>query len=69
MTDRIPGTTYNNPIWYRGYRIYLSDGHLGQQQFTFCHDDFDGADDSNDNRCGDAESEQDAKNQIDDMEE
>lgn len=68
MNDRIPGTTYDNPIWYRGYRIYISEGYLGQGNFSYCHDSFDGAEDSGDSRYGDANTIEDAKSQIDNKE-
>ena len=48
MNDRIPGATWDNPIWHRGFRIYLSD----YEGFCYCHDDYDGAPDANDNRAG-----------------
>lgn len=69
MIDRITGTTYSNPIWYRQkWRIYLQDNGACPFPWAFVHDDYDGADDSNDGRCGNGQSEQDCKNQIDEWE-
>lgn len=70
MNDRIPGSSYYNPIWYGKYRIYLSDMYnVHGYQFDWSHDDYDGAFDANDNRCGVAETVEDAKQQIDELEE
>jgi hypothetical protein len=66
MNDRIPGTTYDNPIWHRGYRIYLHDSPEGQ--YAYCHDDYDGAPDSNDVRYGNAATVERCKREIDDIE-
>ena len=66
MNDRLPGVCWDNPIWYRDkWRIYIGD----YMPYEFVHDDYDGAPDANDNRCGHANSVEDAKAQIDDMEE
>lgn len=64
MTDRTPGSSWSNPIWHRKYRIYVGD----YAPYEFVHDDYDGAPDANDNRCGHASSIEDAKAQIDDLE-
>ena len=51
MNDRIPGTTWDNPIWYRDkWRIYASWSNF--VNYEYVHDDYDGAEDSHDNRCG-----------------
>ena len=55
------------PILYRGYVIYP--GQTVFAAYEFHHEDYDGAPDSGDNRCGHATSIADAKSQIDDMEE
>jgi len=70
MSDRIPGSSYDNPIWHGKWRIYLSAWNINWTgcEYEFCHDDYDGADDANDNRYGFAVSVKDAKNQIDEME-
>ena len=61
MNDRIPGTTWDNPIWYRGFRIYLSD----YEGFCYCHDDYDGAPDAGDNRCGHGQTVAECIDEID----
>ena len=62
MNDRIPGTTWDNPIWYRGkWRIYIGDW----TNYEYVHDDYDGAEDSCDNRCGYGESVETCKAEID----
>jgi hypothetical protein len=70
MSDRIPGSSYDNPIWHGKWRIYLSSyAPMGEgYEYVFCHDDYDGAEDAGDNRYGFAVSVKDAKNQIDEME-
>lgn len=71
MNDRIPGSTYDNPIWYKNkWRIYLSsyDVMYSGYEYVFNHDDYDGAEDAGDNRYGFAKSVDDAKEQIDEME-
>lgn len=67
MNDRIPGSSYDNPIWYRErWRIYISDHDFDERiNFQFVHDDFDGAEDSGDHRCGYGDTEQSCKEQID----
>jgi len=70
MNDRIPGSCYDNPIWYKRYRIYLSDMYeVHGFEYEYVHDNFDGAEDANDNRCGQARSIEDAKAEIDIREE
>jgi hypothetical protein len=70
MSDRIPGSSYDNPIWVGKWRIYVSDNPLGMAQFTyaFVHDDYDGADDANDNRHGYARTVVEATHLIADLE-
>jgi len=58
--------TYSNPVWYRGYRIYLNRG-FGPA-YGYVHDDYDGAEDSRDNRCGAENSIAECKEAIDDLE-
>ena len=41
MNDRIPGTTWDNPIWYRGFRIYVANHCF--VNYEYVHDDYDGA--------------------------
>jgi hypothetical protein len=71
MSDRIPGSSRDNPIWYRGYRIHLNDGsdtgpHLGG--YVFRHDDYDGAEDANDHRYGFGRTVEECKAEIDELE-
>lgn len=63
MNDRIPGSCWDNPIWYGKWRIYVSDM-CPFMDYAFCHDDYDGAPDAKDRRCGVAKSVDDAKLQI-----
>lgn len=64
MNDRIPGTTWDNPIWYRGWRIWLSDYIYDGVEFAYQLNDFDG-DSSGDVRYGFAQSEIECKAEID----
>ena len=66
MSDRIPGSHFSNPIWFGKWRIYMDSSSFGG--WAFCHDDYDGADDSNDNRCGWGFTEFDCVTQIKEME-
>ncbi len=66
MSDRLPGTTWSNPIWHRDYRIYIDDcGGTRRDGFGFAHDDYDGAEDGNDDRHGWAPTLVEAKAEID----
>ena len=65
MNDRIPGSCYSNPIWYGKWRIYISDLYeVHGYMYDYVHDDYDGAEDANDNRCGQAHSVDEAKFEI-----
>ena len=44
MSDRIPGTTYDNPIRYRGYRVFIGDGPWSTS-WNYVHEDYDGPED------------------------
>ena len=68
MSDRIPGTSWDNPIWHRDYRIYLDD-RAGTHRlgYGFTHDDYDGAEDGNDHRHGWALTLAEAKAEIDEQ--
>lgn len=68
MSDRIPGSSHDNPIWHGKWRIYVSDNPLGMAQFNYAyvHDDYDGDEDS---RAGHARTVDEAKAEIDDREE
>lgn len=74
MSDRLPGTTYDNPIWYRNYRIYLDDcAGTHATGYGFVHDDYDPtpmfADDGpSDHRHGFARTVQEARDEIDELE-
>lgn len=67
MSDRLPGSSYYNPIWHRGWRVYLNHQDLGIPSFTYAfeHDDFDCTDEGADDRCGHAATVEGAKAQID----
>lgn len=68
MNDRIPGSSYWNPIWHRGWRIFVSGNGRGHD-YAFAHDDFDGAPDAGDHRCGAAATIEACKAEIDVYEE
>ena len=68
MNDRLPGSSYSNPVWHGRWRIYLSDFDHPETQYAYSHDDYDGAEDANDSRCGHARSIEHAKQQIDEWE-
>lgn len=74
MSDRLPGTTYDNPIWHRGYRIHIGPAYTRDSQWQFAHDDWDGApmhsgDGPADRRYGMGESIVGCKALIDEIEE
>lgn len=66
MTGHLPGSSWSNPVWRGKWRIYRSHSHF--HDFAFCHDDFDGTDDANDNRYGAADTIEEATAAIDEME-
>jgi len=68
MNDRLPGASYDNPIWRGKWRIYLNDSGPYEARFAFVHDDYDGAEDSGDKRCGYAETQAECERQIDELE-
>jgi hypothetical protein len=71
VIERVPSgpLSFSNPHRYRGYRIYPSDYvPMKGTEFSFTHEDYDGAEDANDNRGGHAGSIEDAKAQIDELE-
>lgn len=69
MNDRLPGSSWSNPIWYRKYRIYVGEPQYGAQfAYAYVHDDFDGAPDAHDKRHGYAATVEEAKEEIDDIE-
>ena len=75
MSDRIPGTTWDNPIWHGDYRIFRDDcAGTHPQGFAYVHDDYDPtplhADDGpSDHRHGWERTVEDAKAAIDILEE
>lgn len=64
MSDRIPGSSPFNPIKVGSWNINLGPGLDPICDFEFWHDDFDGAPDANDKRCGYGPSEQNCREQI-----
>lgn len=67
MGDRIPGSCYENPIWYRDYRIYIAEAYT-RHVYQYIHDDYDGTDDGGDYRYGHADTIQACKIAIDELE-
>ena len=66
MSDRIPGSSWDNPIWHRGWRICIGEPGIHHSlTYAFAHDDYDGAEDANDHRHGFAPTVQAAKHEID----
>lgn len=69
MSDKIlvpADVSFTNPIWYRDkWRIYP--GNTVFAAWVFSHDDFDGAPDSGDGRCGYGDAIEDCKRDIDEM--
>lgn len=63
MNDRIPGSCWDNPIWYKNYRIYISDMHE-VTHYEYVSDNYDGP---GDKRCGHAYSIAEAKTDIDEL--
>lgn len=59
-------STWQNPRWYGKWRIYLDPSPFGS--YAFVHDDYDGAPDAHDNRCGHGRTLQDCITQIDEIE-
>jgi hypothetical protein len=63
MSDRLPGTSWSNPLKYRQYVIYVEpeeDTHV--KVVHYCHEDWRGEGDA---RCGSANSLEAAKDEID----
>lgn len=59
--DRLPGTTYDNPIWFGDWRIYLSDHPCKGFEWCYVHKDYDGPED---NRHGFVSSVEEAQTEI-----
>jgi hypothetical protein len=67
--DEICATADGYDQTYRGYRIYPACFSPAPQfDWEFHHEDYDGAPDSNDNRCGRGASAADCIDQINDLE-
>lgn len=70
MNDRLPGSSWSNPIWYGRWRIYVSDNvEIHGYPYEYVHDDYDGSPDADDNRYGLAQSVDECKAEIDSYEE
>lgn len=66
MNDRLPGSCWNNPVWYGKYRIYLANLYeVHGFEYEYCHDDYDGAEDAGDSRYGQAHSIAECQAEID----
>lgn len=67
MSDRIPGSSWSNPIWHGKWRIYVGDCPFDHPEFNYAyvHDDYDGEGDS---RHGYARTVDAAKVEIDEKE-
>lgn len=65
MNDRLPGTTWDNPIIYRGHWHIARLIPIGKYDWGFAHEDW--KDDHHDHRYGAGESLDDCQRQIDDM--
>lgn len=61
MSDRIPGSSYDNPIWYGKWKIYIG----SYFPYEYIHDDYDGEED---NRFGFCASIEECKQQINEWE-
>ena len=66
MNDRLPGSCWDNPIWYGKWRIYNADSAC-PWHLEFVHDDYDGAYDSEDWRRGWANTIDECKREIDNI--
>lgn len=70
MTHPVPALVSPGTYSYRGYLITYDPFHLGGfgSPYSYVHEDYDGAPDSGDRRCGSAVSVEDAVTEIDDLE-
>ncbi len=69
MSDRIPGSSWSNPVWHGKWRIFVG-GEMPGENYAYVHDDYDGADvafeiASRDDRYGYARTVEEAKTEID----
>lgn len=68
MSDRIPGSSWDNAILYRGYRVHVNHCNIHSSvDWVFAHEDYDGAEDANDGRAGCGPSIEDCRSQIDEQ--
>jgi hypothetical protein len=66
MSDRLPGSCWDNPIWHGEWRIFLGEPQYGPQfAYQYIHDGYDGPED---NRAGYAESVEACREEIDERE-
>lgn len=65
MSDRIPGSSWSNPIWHGKWRIYSADCGPTPFNYAYVHDDCDG---EGDPRQGHTRTIDEAKTEIDDRE-
>lgn len=65
MSDRIPGSSPFNPIRVGSWNIAISGGiNILGFDWEYWHDDYDGAPDANDHRCGFCKTEADCRKEI-----
>lgn len=64
MSDRLPGSSYDNPIWHRGFRIWSASDDRDRHIFIWCHEEAELAD-LYDRRHGDAPTVHEARAAID----
>lgn len=65
MSDRIPGSSWSNPIWHGKWRIYVDDCGPPHTRYAYVHDDYDGP---GDDRQGHTVTVDEAKAEIDEIE-
>ena len=65
MSDRLPGSSHSNPFRYRGFNIVVNSHGYPAPDYVWYAEDFDGADDSLDTRCGWASTVEECKREID----
>jgi hypothetical protein len=63
MSDRLPGSSFSNPITYRGWRIYAHDCGPTPFHYAFGHDDYEPG--TADDRYGHSRTVEEAKREID----
>ena len=69
MNDRLPGSSYYNPILYKDkWKIYIDPDTWPPNAYAYVHVDYDGATDAIDHRYGFAFTIEEAKAKIDEYE-